>query len=224
MYNHGYRASLYFGRSYTCLRLLHNKSTAKMTFEGNTKEIKTSAEERMKGVFGNRLKGEPPKSSSRMLVQESRVIGGVTVPAKPIPPDNCCMSGCVQCVWLLYNDDVHEWRSKRKMAAEALKGTNIIWPVDFNPPLRLLDIANVPISLRKKKLDLEERAKKKTVFTFPKREQPPPQDDTKKEVFQETQEAQEAQEANEEDGEWDNVPTFIKTFTEFEKKKTQKQA
>lgn len=102
-----------------------------MTFEGNTQDISTSAEERMSTVFGGRLKGEPPKSTSRVLTGGMRKIAGVQVPAKPQEPDNCCMSGCVNCVWEIYSEDLRDWKHRRKEAAEKIKGTQEMWPKNW---------------------------------------------------------------------------------------------
>ncbi|KIW64140.1 hypothetical protein PV04_09095 [Phialophora macrospora] len=41
-----------------------------------------------------------------------RTINGVPVPPRPAEPDNCCMSGCVHCVWDDYRDDVEAWASR----------------------------------------------------------------------------------------------------------------
>jgi predicted nucleic acid-binding Zn-ribbon protein len=38
------------------------------------------------------------------------------VPPKPEEPDNCCMSGCVNCVWDRFRDELEEWAAA---AAEA---------------------------------------------------------------------------------------------------------
>lgn len=39
-------------------------------------------------------------------------IAGVMVPPRPVEPDNCCMSGCVNCVWDMYRDEMEEWAAK----------------------------------------------------------------------------------------------------------------
>ena len=61
-------------------------------------------------VFGSRLAG--PAERRRTIEAKSRMIAGVLVPPRPQEPDNCCMSGCVNCVWDLYRDDLEEWASK----------------------------------------------------------------------------------------------------------------
>ncbi|KAI5794284.1 oxidoreductase-like protein, partial [Peziza echinospora] len=35
---------------------------------------------------------------------------------KPEEPDNCCMSGCVNCVWDLYREDLEEWVARNPPA------------------------------------------------------------------------------------------------------------
>ncbi|KAF2863814.1 hypothetical protein K470DRAFT_82922 [Piedraia hortae CBS 480.64] len=35
------------------------------------------------------------------------------LPPKPEEPDNCCMSGCENCVWNLYRDEMEEWVKQR---------------------------------------------------------------------------------------------------------------
>jgi len=36
--------------------------------------------------------------------------------ARPAEPDNCCMSGCVNCVWDLFREEVEEWAARQKQA------------------------------------------------------------------------------------------------------------
>lgn len=73
---------------------------------------KTDREERLakaRVVFGSRLAG--PAERRDQLDRESQLIAGVKVPPKPDEPDNCCMSGCVNCVWDRYRDEIEEWAS-----------------------------------------------------------------------------------------------------------------
>jgi hypothetical protein len=47
-------------------------------------------------------------------------VAGVWVPAKPEEPDDCCMSGCVNCVWDRYQDEMQEWVVAKNAAAKAV--------------------------------------------------------------------------------------------------------
>ncbi|KAG7286464.1 hypothetical protein NEMBOFW57_008775 [Staphylotrichum longicolle] len=79
-------------------------------------------------VFGSSLAG-PAERAERLarLRAESRVVAGVRVPPKPEEPDNCCMSGCVNCVWDRYRDEMEEWagasaEAERRLAAAQAGG------------------------------------------------------------------------------------------------------
>lgn len=111
-------------------------------------EGELSAEERIAKVFGGRIKGGDRVSSSRIMMGQPRVIAGVKVPDRPIEPDNCCMSGCINCVWEIYNDDIKNWDAKRRLAAKKLVEKGGVWPADFHPPLKLLKPENLPESLQ----------------------------------------------------------------------------
>lgn len=53
-------------------------------------------------IFGSRLAG-PAARQREGWAQE-----------RPEEPDNCCMSGCVNCVWDTYREEVEEWAANRK--------------------------------------------------------------------------------------------------------------
>ncbi|QEU61171.1 hypothetical protein KDRO_E00430 [Kluyveromyces lactis] len=210
------------------VRYISTAKPVQMTFEGNTEGVYGSEEERMRSVFGGRLKGEPPRSTSRFLTSENmREIAGVKVPSKPIEPDNCCMSGCVNCVWELYNDDLKDWKSKKREAVKAISGTDEVWPADFHPPLKELDMRNVPKSLHKKKEKLEKMKKQPTSSLFPKRTTPLPQavveakkrNALKKAKSHDIEQASDAALDMDDSEGWEHVPVFFKAFAEFEKKK-----
>ncbi|EEQ40199.1 Oxidoreductase-like protein, N-terminal family protein [Clavispora lusitaniae] len=124
------------------------KKESGATFEGAYSLDNMTAEEKIARVFGGRIRGDRRESSSRMNVGKPRVIAGVQVPAKPVEPDNCCMSGCINCVWEMYNDDVKDWNTKRKKAAAEMVKRGGIWPADFHPPVRYLKKENLPQSVR----------------------------------------------------------------------------
>jgi hypothetical protein len=70
-------------------------------------------------VFGSRLAG--PKEREKAKEEAGRHIAGILVPPKPEEPDNCCMSGCVNCVWDLFRDDMEEWAMKSAQARSKLE-------------------------------------------------------------------------------------------------------
>jgi hypothetical protein len=43
------------------------------------------------------------------------------VPPRPEEPDNCCMSGCVNCVWDRYRDELEDWSTARRAADANLR-------------------------------------------------------------------------------------------------------
>lgn len=212
-----------------CSRGFHNVSKQGMLFEGNTKGIASTPEERMTRVFGGRLKGESPKSTSRIIVSQNKKIAGVDVPARPPLPDNCCMSGCVNCVWELYNDDVRYWKRLRKEAVKNISQTEDIWPEEWDPPLALLEMKNVPPNLRDRKVKLykenihEIKTREDVKSLFPKRQSPLPkqvlQAKKRNTLLKESQEPQDELEDDEEDEGWADIPVYIKVFAEFERKK-----
>lgn len=74
-------------------------------------------------IFGASLAGPVERAEQLAKLREkSTLIAGVLVPPKPDEPDNCCMSGCVNCVWDRYRDEMEDWaladaEAKRKLAA-----------------------------------------------------------------------------------------------------------
>lgn len=87
-------------------------------------------QEKMAIVFGTRLAG--PGRQSRYNPGEAppesmwKTINGVPIPPRPEEPDNCCMSGCVHCVWDDFRDEMEEWAAriaKAKAKGGPEKGT-----------------------------------------------------------------------------------------------------
>ncbi|KAJ5632260.1 hypothetical protein N7490_008599 [Penicillium lividum] len=92
-------------------------------------EAKTP-QEKMSIIFGTRLAG--PGRQSRYNPGELppehlwQTINGVPIPPRPEEPENCCMSGCVHCVWDDFRDEMEEWAAraaKAKAKGSSEKGT-----------------------------------------------------------------------------------------------------
>ena len=74
-------------------------------------------EERARLVFASRLVGPVHRRASQLRSEEG------TLASRPQEPDNCCMSGCVNCVWDSYREDLEIWaaarRTRNQQTAEA---------------------------------------------------------------------------------------------------------
>jgi Oxidoreductase-like protein, N-terminal len=81
-----------------------------------------SAAEQARIVFGSRLAG-PAERAERLADMRSRstLVAGILVPPKPDEPDNCCMSGCVNCVWDRYREELEEWSLANSKAQKRLR-------------------------------------------------------------------------------------------------------
>lgn len=82
----------------------------------------SSPQEKARIIFGSRLTA-PQEHAERLAAKkaQSTYIAGVLVPPVPEEPDNCCMSGCVNCVWDQYRDEMEEWAAKKNEARARLR-------------------------------------------------------------------------------------------------------
>lgn len=164
------------------------KSQTKTTFEGNYSLLESPLAG-IERIFGGRIRGDQRSSSSRLTRGPPRKIAGITVPDRPPEPDNCCMSGCINCVWELFRDDIKDWDDKRREAAIKINQepqyADFIWPKDFHPPLKYLDDSHIPKELLQKKH--ESKVPNKS-------------------------------DSDKDDEHWQNVPVAIRVFAEAEKK------
>ena len=76
-------------------------------------------------VFGSRLAG--PAERRAEITKASQNVAGILVPPRPDEPDNCCMSGCVNCVWDRYGDEMEEWaeqsaKARTRIQEQRMKG------------------------------------------------------------------------------------------------------
>jgi len=100
-----------------------------------TQKEETFAKARI--IFGSTTALEERKQE---IMKSSQKVAGVLVPPRPEEPDNCCMSGCVNCVWDMYRDEMEEWAEKSAQARAAMqaqrqegKGTGSMLAGDTSP-------------------------------------------------------------------------------------------
>lgn len=106
---------------------------SKLVFNPSVYSSTEDMSTRAKRVFGDL--GSRDKSRSE-AESKAVVVCGVKVPARPEEPTNCCMSGCVNCVWELYKDEIEEWRDRVKEARHKimeLPDWREVWPDQLGP-------------------------------------------------------------------------------------------
>ncbi|KAG6043689.1 hypothetical protein E4U17_007133 [Claviceps sp. LM77 group G4] len=82
-------------------------------------------QEKTRIIFGSRPRLLGPADQADKLAQkeaQSMYVAGVLVPPKPEEPENCCMSGCINCVWDRFREDMEEWTAKKHEAQAAADG------------------------------------------------------------------------------------------------------
>ncbi|KAK7565424.1 oxidoreductase-like protein [Phyllosticta citricarpa] len=85
----------------------------------STTSAKEETQAKAQIVFGSRLAGPTERKAARKAA--AREVAGVEIPPRPQEPDNCCMSGCVNCVWDLYRDELEEWALASREAKRRMK-------------------------------------------------------------------------------------------------------
>lgn len=90
-----------------------------------------TAQEKARIIFGSRLAGPFERAERLQAIRDkSTNIAGILVPPRPEEPDNCCMSGCVNCVWDRYRDEMEEWVALSREAEKRLQAQRAQGPVD----------------------------------------------------------------------------------------------
>ncbi|KAI1861974.1 uncharacterized protein JN550_010605 [Neoarthrinium moseri] len=90
-----------------------------------------SPQEKARIVFGSSLAGPFERAERLQAIKDkSTRIAGILVPPKPDEPDNCCMSGCVNCVWDRYRDEMEEWAAATVEAEKRMQAQRAQGPVD----------------------------------------------------------------------------------------------
>lgn len=77
-----------------------------------------SAEKTQNAFKSHWAKPSDTRAESKATARE---IAGIMVPPKPEEPDDCCMSGCVNCVWDMYGEELEEWTAKSEQARALLQ-------------------------------------------------------------------------------------------------------
>ncbi|KAJ5683148.1 hypothetical protein N7462_006313 [Penicillium macrosclerotiorum] len=114
-----------------------------------TAESVPTPQERMAIVFGTRLAG--PGRQSRYNPGEAppmstwKTINGVPIPPRPEEPENCCMSGCVNCVWDGFRDEMEEWAAT--IANAKAKGGPKKQPTDMRTAPKAAQINSASLSM-----------------------------------------------------------------------------
>lgn len=98
------------------------------TFDPLANAPQESMKQRVSKVFGALGSREESRKEAEL---HSITVAGIKVPSRPEEPTNCCMSGCVNCVWEMYKDEIEEWKDARNKARRVLmepKYQHVKWP------------------------------------------------------------------------------------------------
>ncbi|KAF2971683.1 hypothetical protein GQX73_g1861 [Xylaria multiplex] len=104
-----------------------------------------TAQEKARIIFGSRLAGPAERADRLQSIRDrSTLVAGVLVPPRPEEPDNCCMSGCVNCVWDRYGEELEQWAAASAQAEEALKSEQTRGSIDVMEDVSTVEGMSVP--------------------------------------------------------------------------------
>lgn len=106
--------------------LLSQPTTQPPASSSASPSTKKANEETARVLFGSRLAGSGYERVSRTPDATWRTVNGVPIPPRPAEPDNCCMSGCVHCVWDDYRDEIEDWAVRSKEAQAKAQGSGMV--------------------------------------------------------------------------------------------------
>ncbi|KAK4688865.1 hypothetical protein P7C73_g1248, partial [Tremellales sp. Uapishka_1] len=100
--------------------------------------------------------------------RDTLIVQGVSIPPKPRPPkeEECCMSGCINCVYTVYSEEMEEYNASIKLAQEALLSVGkkrTLWPEELRDANNLEEKEVRVDATMDAFLALENRLKKKQV-------------------------------------------------------------
>ncbi|KAK8847578.1 hypothetical protein IAR55_005437 [Kwoniella newhampshirensis] len=78
----------------------------------------------------------PKKEEERKRRKKEMIVLGIPVPPKPVPPgeEECCMSGCINCVYTIYSSELEEYTAAIDQARSALESAHVDlaeWPEEL---------------------------------------------------------------------------------------------
>ncbi|KPI39147.1 uncharacterized protein AB675_4484 [Cyphellophora attinorum] len=102
-------------------------------------------EARAAKLFGNIRGSGYERKLPKQADSVWKTINGVPIPPRPEEPENCCMSGCMHCVWDDYRDDIEEWAVRlREAQAKGAGHSQLSTPkIDLHRP----EVVNASVSM-----------------------------------------------------------------------------